>query len=245
MGGRPTELLIVVPARGGSKRLPRKNIRVLAGRSLLAWTQESISEAALDAPCLLSTDDEEIAAAGRELGWMVPFQRPAALAHDNAPTVPAVLHALDWFAEHHNGDPRVVMVLQVTSPFRGGACLRRGVELLETRSDCEAVVAVRQLPLPSDKLFRRNEDDVLVPVDAGYRGTTLYAPNGALYVIRTAVLRKLTTLLPPRTLALVMGDIASLDVDTDLDWSLAELVAARQVHDTSASASAVSRKVRT
>ena len=79
-----TDLLIVIPVRGGSKRLPGKHTRLLAGRNLLERTQDAIAEAELGAPVLLTTDDEQIAARGRALGWQAPFLRPAALAEDSA-----------------------------------------------------------------------------------------------------------------------------------------------------------------
>lgn len=221
-----TELLIVVPARGGSKRLPRKNVRTLAGRSLLQWTQEAIAEAGLDAPCLLTTDDEEIAAAGRELGWLVPFLRPAELARDDSPTEPAVLHALDWFAAHRHGDPALVMVLQGTSPFRGGGCLREGLVMLRSAPQADAVVAVRKLHGTAAKVFVRDAENMLNPLGTGDQQEVV-TPNGALYLIRTRVLRARGTLFPPRTLPLMMDDLASMDIDTELDWSLAEAAATR------------------
>jgi len=144
------DLLIVVPARAGSKRLPQKNVRALAGKSLLARTAEAIVEAGLDAPVLLSTDGERIAAEGERLGWLVPFRRPDNLATDDATTDDVVLHALDHFA---GGDPAQVMVLQPTSPLRGGACLRAAVDLLARRDDVDAVIGMAAMQLPPTRLF--------------------------------------------------------------------------------------------
>jgi len=227
-----SELLVVIPARGGSKRLPRKNIRPLAGRPLLEWTQSAIHEAGLDAPCLLSTDDEEIARAGRALGWTAPFLRPLDLSQDQTPTVPVVLHALDWFARETGHDPNLIMVLQVTSPFRGGKCLREGLRLMKERSDCDAVIAVRELARYPGLIYTRGTDGLLTKADDDDRSRQLYAPNGALYIVRTAVLRETKTLLPPRTLSLVMDERTSLDIDTEDDWCLAEKMAG-QLRDAS------------
>jgi CMP-N-acetylneuraminic acid synthetase len=207
--------------------VPRKNVRILAGRSLLQWTQAAIAEARLDAPCLLTTDDEEIAAAGRELGWLVPFLRPAELARDDSPTEPAVLHALDWFARHRNGDPEMVLVLQVTSPLRGGACLRQGLELLRNSNDGDAVVGMREISAKTSHLFIRDGGGTLSPLRRADGSGPVFVPNGALYVIRTPALRRHRTLFPPGTLPLVMGAGASLDIDTEQDWALAEALADR------------------
>ena len=113
-----TDLLIVIPARGGSKRLPGKHTRLLAGRNLLQHTQRAIDQAALGAPVLLTTDDAEIAAGGRALGWQAPFLRPAELAGDDVPTLPVLQHALDWYRQDSGADPGSVLLLQTTSPLR-------------------------------------------------------------------------------------------------------------------------------
>lgn len=214
-----TALLCIVPARGGSKRLPGKNLRVLGDRPLLDHTARALTDAALDAnPCLLSTDDEAIAARGRDLGWQVPWLRPAALATDEAATIDAIVHALDWFARESGGDPEQVMVLQPTSPLRGAACLSGALATLGSQAAADAVVGMRHLRVPGSIAYRVD--------DAGYARPVAHAgelvPNGAVYLVRTAALRTHRSLYPPRTLPWVMDDISSIDIDTDADWRLAE-----------------------
>ena len=114
------ETLIVVPARGGSKRWPGKNLKALDGRSLISRVAEAIMEAGLKARSILTTDDAMIAAEGRRVGLEVPFLRPAAISADTSTTVDVVLHALDWYKKTNGVDPRNVVVLQPTSPLRGG-----------------------------------------------------------------------------------------------------------------------------
>ena len=109
--------LVIVPARGGSSRVPKKNVRRLGGFSQLEWTFDCAQKAGFDR-IMLSTDDEEIAAEGFAIGYWVPFRRPAQLAESTTPTVPALLHALDWHKAQKARDPDVVVLLQVTSPFR-------------------------------------------------------------------------------------------------------------------------------
>ncbi len=219
-----TELLIVIPARGGSKRLLRKNLRPLAGRSLLQRTHDTVVAAGLATPCLLSTDDGEIAEVGKRLGWLVPFLRPAELATDDMPTLPVVMHALDWFAEARGGDPETVMVLQVTSPFRGSEPLHRGLTLLQSNAQAEAVVGVMDLHRRGEHVFVRDETGFLVSVCGNSGPKPVFTPNGALYLVRTAALRHHGTLFPPRTLPLVMDTVQSIDIDTELDWQMAEAV---------------------
>ena len=229
------DLLIVIPARGGSQRLPGKNLYVLAGRTLLEWTEHAIVESGIDAPRLLTTDSESIAEAGRDLGWLTPFTRPAHLATSEATTLMTVLHALDRFAEDRSGYPELTMVLQVTSPLRGGACIRDSVALLAEDSNTDAVVAMRDLHRTTSTVFLEGEDGFASPVAdrvAGSRqtgsgqGDRILTPNGALYLVRTAALREHITFFPARTRPLVMDDVSSVDIDTETDMRLAETIIA-------------------
>ena len=153
-----TDLLIVVPARAGSKRVPNKNLRKLAGKSLLELTADAIVEARLNAPVLLTTDGDAIAAEGQRLGWKVPFRRPVALATDEATTIDVVMHALDAYAAETGQDPAMVLLLQPTSPLRGGACLRAAFDLLATRNDADAVIGMTAINLPPARLFLAGAD---------------------------------------------------------------------------------------
>jgi CMP-N-acetylneuraminic acid synthetase len=217
-----SELLIIVPARGGSKRLPQKNLRPLAGKSLLAHTAEAIAGAGLGAPVLLSTDDDAIAAEGRRLDWLVPFRRPAELATDAAPTVAAVLHALDWFRAEKGSDPGAVMILQPTSPFRGAACLNAALAALARRPDIDSVIAMTALHLPPARIFAAEADGTARPLGADDGRKPLYAPNGAVYLVRTHALRREGTVYAGAILPLVLEGARTIDVDTAEDWRLAE-----------------------
>ena len=217
------DLLVVVPARGGSKRLPNKNLRQLVGKSLLARTADAIAEAKLDACVLLSTDDDAIAAEGKRLGWLVPFRRPAALATDEATTDDVVLHALDHFAAQSGGDPALLMVLQPTSPLRGGATLIAALELIARRDDADAVIGMAEINLPPTRLFLAGADARAETVSADGR-RPVYVPNGAVYLVRTAAFRSGRSLYPRSILPLAMDDIRSIDIDTETDWQFAEAV---------------------
>ncbi|MGE4220032.1 MAG: acylneuraminate cytidylyltransferase family protein [Alphaproteobacteria bacterium] len=218
-------LLILVPARGGSKRLPGKNLRPLAGRSLIAHTADAIAEAGLDAPVLLSTDDPAIAAEGRRVGMTVPFVRPAGLANDTATSVDVALHALDWFAAETGAEPDLLMLLQPTSPLRGGRCLTVAQDMLAHRPDAGSVVAMSALHLPPAALFLADKAGHATALSTDGR-RPVYAPNGALYLTRTAHLRALHSLYAPPVLPLVMDQRRSVDIDTPADWAMAEALLA-------------------
>ena len=218
-------LLIVVPARGGSKRLPGKNLKQLGGKSLIAHTAEAVARSGLEAPVLLTTDDAAIAEEGRRAGMLAPFLRPDDLAGDDAPTAAAVLHALDWFHDDSGGDPDAVMVLQPTSPFRGGNILRAALEMLEARGDIDSVVAMTEVHLPADKIFVADERGCAVPACAEAR-RPVYQPNGSLYLTRTGALRAAGTLYAGHILPCVSDSLRGLDIDTAEDWRLAEALVA-------------------
>lgn len=220
-----TPLLILVPARGGSKRLANKNVRPLAGRSLIARTADAIAESGLEAPVFLTTDDDAIAAEGERAGLLVPFRRPPEIAGDNAPTIDAVLHALDWYRDEHGHEPDAVMVLQPTSPLRGGTVLRAAVERLAARPDIDSVVAMTATGLPANRIYFADAQGCGEAVSEDRR-YPVYLPNGALYLARTEKVRAERTLYAGTVLPLVLDPARAIDIDTEEDWRLAEAVLA-------------------
>ena len=134
-------ILGVITARGGSKGIPGKNLKLLGGKPLLAYTLESAEESAVFDRVILSTDDAEIAAAARARGCEVPFMRPADLAQDETPHLPVMQHAVDWLRENEHYRPDVVMILQPTSPLRRAADIRHAIQLL-TETGADSVLTV-------------------------------------------------------------------------------------------------------
>lgn len=231
-------LLIVIPARGGSKGLPRKNARTLGDLPLLGWTAEAVRNSGLDHPhCVLSTDDAEIAAIGTAVGLEAPFLRPAELATDQASAVDVALHALDWLETARGIRADYLMWLQPTSPFRPPALLAQAVQHLrdDTELDTEldakldAVVGVKSIYRTLGTLFCADADGRLEPVQRQAAEITrrqevrpLVTPNGALYLIRSTALREHASFFPPRSRGIVMDQIASHDIDDPTDWAIAE-----------------------
>lgn len=218
------DLIYIVPARGGSKRLARKNIRPLDGKSLLAHTAQAVEAAGLAGDVLLTTDDEEIAAEGRRLGWLVPFLRPSELATDTASSMDVILHALDWVkAENGGADPEITVLLQPTSPLRGAKCIRDAVDLLQAKPECDSVVGMTPVHLPPQHFYTQGEDGTAIPLAA--RGEApVYHPNGAVYAMRTDRLRQRRTFYTDGTVILPMPASQGIDIDTADDWDLAEAI---------------------
>ena len=217
--------IAVVPARGGSKGIPRKNVKSLAGRPLIAWTIAAALEARRFERVVVSTDDEEIAEIARGAGASVPFLRPAALARDDTPGIDPVLHALEQLP----GFDEVAM-LQPTSPLRTAADIAACIDFARARV-APAVVSVappRTHPYWTYTLSPTNQLEPIVPAAASTARRqelpAVHALNGAIYYAQTAWLRRERTFIGPGTLGFVMSPEHSIDIDSPLDWRIAELL---------------------
>ena len=122
----------IIPARGGSKRIPRKNIREFAGKPMIAWSIEAARASDCFNRIIVSTEDEEIAEVARQWGAEVPFMRPAELADDHTATIPVIAHAIEWLSEHGQA-PDQVCCVYATAPFTQPEDLCRGLEALQRR----------------------------------------------------------------------------------------------------------------
>ncbi len=187
----PSSILIVVPARGGSKRLPGKNLMQVGGRTLVKRVADFLGGEGLLNSAILSTDDESIAEAGRRAGLSVPFLRPAELATDTATAVDVVRHALDWHEDQGNR-PSFVAVIQVTAPFRRKRLLLDALSLLAEGPHVNSVVAMKKLGFSSQYVFRASTSGTAVPL--GHDPAPAWVPTGALYVTRVTAFRKQNTL---------------------------------------------------
>lgn len=228
-------VLGVIPARGGSKGIPRKNIRLLGGKPLIAWTIEAAQASRLLTRVILSTEDEEIAEVGRQWGVEVPFLRPKELAQDDTPTLPVVLHALDWFeVRGHRFD--AVMVLQPTNPFRRADDIDGAIERLTT-SGAESVISFvdvgdkhpgRMRSIDAD--FRVSNPSFSEAVE-GMRRQELpkyYLREGSIYLTRVETLREKKSFQGDDCRAWIIEPERAVNIDGELDFLLAEIVARSQ-----------------
>lgn len=212
-------VVAVITARGGSVRLPGKNVRPLGGVPLIAWTVRAARAARSVDRTIVSTDDEAIAAAARDAGAEIPFRRPPELATATASSVDAVLHAVNTAA----ADAEIVVLLQPTSPFRTAEDIDATVALVI--AGAPAAVSVRDMPSKWDTLLVRDDrGGVCRPALAGPPPT--HALNGAVYAIRRQVLAEGRSFLPEGTASHVMPADRSIDIDTAQDWQAAERVLA-------------------
>lgn len=227
-------VLAIVPARAGSRALPDKNARVIAGQSLLAWTLE----AGLGARCvdrvLVTTDSPRYAELARSCGAGPPFLRPAELARDTSSVYDAIDHALDWLFVHEARSYDVLVLLQPTSPLRRAEHIERAVETLVDARDPEAtLVSVSAAPAKLGWLLRANGayvDRCMPPAPVGDRRQdqpALWLPNGALFLAMLAHWKH--TFWSERTRPFAMDAADSIDVDSPEELAEAErLLLARQ-----------------
>jgi CMP-N,N'-diacetyllegionaminic acid synthase len=227
-------VLGLVTARAGSKGVPGKNLKPLNGRPLLAYTIEAARASGVLHRLVLSTEDEEIASVGRALGCEVPFTRPQALAHDETPHLPVILHAVQWLAEHEGYRPDAVMILQPTSPLRAAADIQASVALLAS-SAADSVLSVSEVPAhfhPMRTLSLDAEGDarLLVTGEPVRRRINrrqdlpeAWVMNGAIYCCRIRVLDSTEpSLYGDRVLAYRMPASRGLSIDDADDWKAAE-----------------------
>ncbi len=226
-------VLGVIPARGGSKGIPNKNLHEVGGRPLLAYTIDAARASRRLSRTVLSTDDAEIAAVGRALGVEVPFMRPADLAADASPMLPVLRHAAGEMTAR-GFPPDVVVLLQPTSPLRRPEHIDRAVEILET-TGADTVVSVVEVPhqfnpasvmrLEGDRL--RHATDGAVVLDRHHK-PAVYARNGpAVLALRVAQLEK-GDFYSGDTRPLLMTADESIDVDGPWDLELLEFILSRR-----------------
>jgi len=221
-------VLGLVPARGGSKGVPGKNTRLLAGRPLLEYTAHAALASGVLGRAVLSTDSPEIAECGRRVGLEVPFLRPAALAADDTPMLPVIEHALDELRAG-GWEPSTVVLLQPTSPLRTPAHIRAAVDLLH-RTGADSVVSVVAVPrhLSPDYVMRIEEGRLLTFLPEGARVTRrqdarpAYVRDGTVYVFRPSTLKRFGSIYGADCRPLLLDPGESLSIDTPADWAAAE-----------------------
>jgi CMP-N,N'-diacetyllegionaminic acid synthase len=221
-------VLALIPARGGSKRLPGKNYRMLGGKPLIVWSIDAAKGNPEICDILVSTDDPAIAAISIDSGAHVPWIRPEYLSTDTANSVDVALHALDWY-ESENGMVDGLLLLQPTSPFRSPNAIQNALEIFRTSTERTAVVSLSPAKTHPAWCFRstcEGMEPYLGWSAIGRRAQNLepaWMLNGSIYLVSPALLRTGQTFLHPKFKPLFMEDFAeSVDIDTHTDFALCE-----------------------
>ena len=225
------KILALIVARGGSKRLPGKNIRLLAGKPLIVWSIDVAKNIPEICDILVSTDDPAIASVCKEAGAYVPWLRPAELATDTASSVDVALHALDWY-EAERGAVDGILLLQPTSPFRTQATVQRGIVLF-CQHGYQPVLGVSpthahpmwMLKMKGDYLAPLMQEHGLETCSQDLPST--YVVNGAFYLIAPSELRSSHSFMGARAMPLLVESTQeAMDIDTEWDFKMAEFILA-------------------
>lgn len=223
-------VLGIIPARGGSKGVPRKNIREVAGKPLIAYSIMAAQSSRLLTRCIVSTDDTETAEISAALGCEV-MERPAELAQDDTPTVSVVKHIFERL-ESEDELFDYGFVLQPTSPLRTGLDIDSALQAL-FQSDADSIVSVYQVFDHHPARMYKLNNGLLAPLDEKFASARrqelppIYHRNGAIYAFRRSLLDK-NTLLGDRILPYIMEEDRSLNIDTEYDLVLADFVLSRK-----------------
>lgn len=224
------KILAVIPARGGSKGIPRKNIKDLAGKPLIAWTIETAKVSSVFDRIIVSTDDQEIANIARQFGADVPFLRPQELSTDTATSIDVVLHLIQWLRENERYSPDYLMLLQPTSPFRSPVDITQVIQLMHTNLEADAIISVTAVDHPVQWLRKMEANGKLLPLDETplklrrQDAQQIYQLNGSIYLIKTETFVKDKTFLPAKTFGYIMPEEKSIDIDTPWNFHMAELI---------------------
>jgi len=217
-------ILAIITARGGSKGVPLKNIRPLAGKPLIAWTIEQAKKSNYLDRLILSSEDERIIKVAKEWGCEVPFVRPAELARDETPGIEPVLHAISTLKEHYD----YIMLLQPTSPLRSVEDIDKSIEAL-MKNEAPACVSVSEAEHSPYWMFKVDGSGKMSPLIENKNPIArrqelppVYELNGAIYIAKIDFILSQRTFHSKQTIAYIMPVSRSIDIDCEMDFACCE-----------------------
>lgn len=220
--------LAVIPARGGSKRIPRKNVKPFGGCPMISWSIRATFDSGVFDRVIVSTDDDEITNVARDYGADVPFRRPAELSGDYIGTSPVVAHAISW--QSSNGEkPEAVCCIYPTAPFLRSEDLKRGLDRLYD-TECDFAFSVTSYPFPVQRALRIRDDQRLEMLDASQfskRSQDLeevFHDAGQFYWGRPEAWLSGRPLFGPHASPVILPRWRVQDIDTAEDWERAEFM---------------------
>lgn len=224
------KVLAIIPARGGSKGVPGKNIRLLDGKPLIAYAIECAAQSESITNCLVNTDDEEIAAIARSFEGEVIMRQPGQGA-DDSPILPVILSTLDYAEKHYAVHYDLVILLQVTAPLRRAEDVDAVVQLFENANGPDGVISV--VPMSDThpaRMYQLDENQRLQPIwdngETAHRQELkpVYLRNGCIYAVKTEALRREHTLMVKNKQAYIMPEEWLANIDTERDFAIAEVL---------------------
>lgn len=226
-------ILAFIPARGGSKRVPNKNIRLLGGKPLLAYTIEAAKKSTHITRTIVSTDSEEIAAVARECGADVPFMRPSEIAGSDSTEMQFFEHALDWLSKNENYEPDLIVLLYPTSPFRKSESIDRAVEKILGHPEADSLRSVTPCSEHPYKMWVA-EGEYLKPFVKGQAPNihtlsyqllpAVYIQNASIYITKPSTIREKKSPTGDIIIPFIMDAAESVDINNPIDFQFAEML---------------------
>lgn len=223
------EILAIIPARGGSKGIPKKNIKSFNGKPLISFTIEEAKKSKYIDRIVVSTEDEEISKICQKYGAEVPYARPMELAKDDTPTIDCIIHMLKWFEENEHYVPDYVCLLQCTSPLRTSNDIDSAIDKM-INLGMDGIVSICEAEVNPYWTNVFVEEKLEYFIESGKKITRrqelpkVYRVNGAIYILRTNVLLEKKTFEPDNITGHIMSPESSIDIDNSIDFKLAELI---------------------
>ena len=232
------EVLGVIPARGGSKGVPRKNIRPLAGKPLIAWTIEEAQKSKLLTRTIITTEDSEIAEVARSFGAEVPFMRPPELAQDLSTDVDFLTHALRWLHDNEGYEPDIVVTLRVTAPLKRAVHIDEGIQKLIDNPDADASRPIHESPKHPYKMWKIREGGMYLEefLPKSFTGfdephnlprqlfPKVYVHTGAMDIMRRRTVEELKSTSGNKLAYFFMDPKDSINIDSEMDFQMAEFL---------------------
>jgi N-acylneuraminate cytidylyltransferase/CMP-N,N'-diacetyllegionaminic acid synthase len=231
----PREILAIIPARGGSKSIKKKNIAPLGGKPLVHYILKAMNDSRYVTRTVVSTEDTEIAEVCRQCGADVPFERPMELAQDDTPTTPVLEHAVQWLVENEGYKPDIIVLSQPTSPFLRADQIDSAVALLERHPDADAVTTVIEVehnyhPFNIREIRDDGSVDFIMPTEHDLYPTRQSKPKyyafGNCYVFRYRTLVEMNSIYGKHCLPLVIDAPSAFDINDPHELAIAETMMA-------------------
>ena len=229
------KIMCLILARGGSKRIPKKNVKKLAGKPLIAYTIECAKHSKYINRIIVSTDDKEIAKVAKEYGAEVPFYRPDKISQDDSTELDAFKHALGWLKENENYEPDMVVKLFATAPFRTTSSVDKAIELLLDNPEADSVRSVKLCSEHPHKMWRIDSERLksLIPLEQKQKEAhtlsyhilpEVYIQNAAIDVTKPENVWEKDSVTGVNIMPFVMDDMESIDINDPLDFEFAEMI---------------------
>ena len=228
-------VLAIIPARGGSKGIPRKNIRLLSGKPLITWTIDEAKKSKYIDKTIVSTDSQEIANIAIKYGVEIPFIRPTELAKDETPSSDVIINTLQWFERNQNQKFDLLILLQPTSPLRNSYQIDAALKDFISNPSNKCLVSVKEVEESPYWMKIIDTDHYLKNFTLKQNNFTrrqdlpkVYILNGAIYIMRTADFMNYKSFNVDNTIPFLMDKKTSIDIDSEEDFVLAEVIVKKE-----------------